>query len=173
MEDSLIQGISKQTIEQEIRLIAAREPRASLVTTDGQVLRKIGEEYEARLSLPHPKYPFWCAILTQSKKIEDFLKEVEAGVACVTTLLTPTGKPPGGKGFRKIQRRYRPKLREVRRFLTRAERIEARKTGQLPMRLFKETTAPLKGRLRVKSLVTGYEYRDWPQDVPEVVRGLL
>jgi hypothetical protein len=71
----------------------------------------------------------------------------------------------GGKGFRKIQRRYRPKLREVRRFLTRAERLEARKTGQLPMRLFKETTAPLKGRLRVKSEATGYGYVDWPDGI--------
>jgi hypothetical protein len=76
--------------------------------------------------------------------------------------LKQTETKPGGKGFRKIQRRYRPKLREVRRFLTRAERIEARKTGQLPMRLFKETTAPLKGRLRVKSEATEYEYKEWP-----------
>lgn len=67
----------------------------------------------------------------------------------------------GGKGFRKIQRRYRPKTREVRRFLTRAERIETRKTGVLPVRLF-ASTETLKGRLRVKSEATGYEYKEWP-----------
>ncbi len=97
-------------------------------------------------------------MVVTEQNIRNFLEDRYTG-----KLLKLTTAKSGGKGFRKIQRRYRPKLREVRRFLTRAERIEARKTGQLPMRLFKETTAPLKGLLRVKSEATGYEYKEWPQ----------